>query len=262
MKYFFTTVWAIICVVVLFYGHSYWSQRTAVKAETDQQINYSVTPETAKTNEPNVDEILAKAQNWPEPARQQFQQSVQQNKPFKILFVGSTALGTKDQGMLKDVVQQLTESYGKDHIEISVHTYDVTSKEFLGNNDQQEIAAEKAQLIVFEPFLLNDNGKVAIGDSLNNLTKVIEEEKAATPETTFVLQPSYPLFGAKFYPGQVAKLKQYADQNKLAYLDHWTAWPDSANAKLKDYLLPDQSGPSEKGIQVWSQYLINYLIHK
>ena len=75
----------------------------------------------------------------------------------------------------------LTDAYGNDHIAIAIHTYDRTSKEFLANNDQLEIAAEKAQLIVFEPFLLNDNGKVAIGDSLNNLTKVIEDVKADKP---------------------------------------------------------------------------------
>lgn len=59
---------------------------------------------------------------------------------------------------------------------------------------------------------------------------------------------------------QTAKLKQYATQNQIAYLDHWTAWPDTNNVQLKNDLLADQSAPNEKGNQIWSQYLIHYFI--
>jgi hypothetical protein len=263
MKVFITAVWAIVCLVILFYGHSYWNERTAVKAEIEKKIaSPKVVQEIKKENEPNYDEILAKAQNWPESARQQFQKSLEQKQLFKILFVGSTALGNKDSGMLKDVIQQLNDSFGSDHISITVHTYDVTSSDFIAKNDQLEIASEKAQLIVFEPFLLNDNNKGNVKDSLNNLTKVIGDVARTNPDTTFILQPSYPLYAAKYYPIQVAKLKQYAAQNQITYLDHWTSWPASTDKTLNDYLLPGGTGPNEKGIQVWSQYLINYLIHK
>lgn len=261
MKVILTTVWGIICVVILFYGHSYWSERTEVQTEMEKHAANSSIQGTAKSNKATYEDILAKAQNWPKTAQQQFEKSLKEDKPFKILFVGSAALGAKDQGMLKDVVQELNNTYG-DHVTISIHTYNGTSMEFVANKDQQEIAAEKAQLIVFEPFLLNDNGKVAIEDSLTNLTTVMEEVKTANPDAVFILQPSYPLFGAKHYPGQVDKLKQYAEQNNIAYLDHWTAWPDYHNKQFISYLSPDQSGPSEKGIQVWSQYLIRYLIHE
>jgi hypothetical protein len=261
MKYFFTLIWMIICVVVLFFGHHFWNERTAVTPAAAKQAIPSVVQAAAKSAAPTNDDLISKSQNWPKTAQEQFQQALKQNHPFKILFVGSAALGTKDQGMLKDVIQGLTAAYGS-HIEMSSHTYDVSSNQFLLNHDQVEMAAEKAQLIVLEPFLLNDNGKVAIDESLNNLTKVIGDVNASNPNTTFILQPSYPLFGAKFYPGQVARLKQYAAQHGLTYLDHWTAWPDTASADLKNYLLPDQSGPSDKGNQVWSQYLLHYLVHK
>jgi hypothetical protein len=262
MKVFFTAVWAVICLVILFYGHSYWNDRTAVKAEIEKKVSSPTSQASKQTNEQNYDELLAKAQNWPESARQQFQQKLKQKKSFKILFVGSAALGNKDQGMLKDVIQQLNDSFGSDHLSIAVHTYDVTSSDFLVKNDQLEVEAEKAQLIVFEPFLLNDNNKGNVRDSLNNLTKVIGDVKAANPDTTFILQPSYPLYAAKYYPIQVAKLKQYAAQNQITYLDHWTSWPATTDKALNDYLLPGEAGPNDKGNQVWSQYLINFLIHK
>jgi hypothetical protein len=120
----------------------------------------------------------------------------------------------------------------------------------------------KAGLIIFEPFLLNDNGKVVIQDSLTNITKIMKDVKAKNPTTTFVLQPSYPLYGAKFYPLQMDGLKEYAKQNKIAYLDHWTSWPGTNNTELKNYLLPDMSAPNKKGNNVWEQFILDYLIHK
>ena len=62
MKYFFTAVWGIICVGVLFYGHSYWNERTAVKADTAKQIKYSAIQKQQRRMSPMYDEILAKAQ--------------------------------------------------------------------------------------------------------------------------------------------------------------------------------------------------------
>lgn len=256
MKYFVTIIWAIICIEVLLFGHHYWNTRTTVKAD----IKTAAVP-SAPAKVPDDAGILAKTNNWPPAARGQFQQDLQQNKPFKILFVGSKALGSKDQGMLKDVVSQLTAAYGS-HIDISIDTYDTTTGQFLADKDQLQIEAEKAQLIVFEPFILNDNGNEEIGNSLTDLTTIIQDVKAADPETTFILQPSYPLYQAVHYPVQVAQLKQYAQQQQIPYLDHWTAWPDTNNPALTNDLLPDQSAANDNGNQIWSQYLINYFISK
>ncbi len=261
MKYLLTVVWTIVCAVVLFIGHSYWKERTTVKGIAEKQLTSSESEKPQNTAGPNFDDLLAKTKNWPEPARTQFEQALKQNQKFTILFVGSKALGSSEQGMLKDVVQEVSNTYGQEHIQISIHTYDETSKDFLANNRQQEMAAENAQMIIYEPFLLNNNGKsVPIGECLNNLTKVISDVQAANPNTTIILMPSFPLYNAKYYPNQEAKLKQYAEQNQLAYLDHWTAWPDTNNPELQNDLLPDLTAPNDKGNQIWSQYLIHYLI--
>ncbi|WP_222860480.1 hypothetical protein [Bacillus rubiinfantis] len=70
-----------------------------------------------------------------------------------------------------------------------------------------------------------------------------------------MLQPSYPIYGAKFYPSQVAELKKFAKKEGLVYIDHWSAWPDTKDPKLNEYLTEDQNAPSDKGIKVWSKYL-------
>jgi hypothetical protein len=126
-----------------------------------------------------------------------------------------------------------------------------------------EIAAENAQLVLFEPLLLNDNDAfVSIGKTLANITQIIEDVKKTNPDTTFILQPSYPLYNAKLYPLQVAALRDYAKKNNLTYLDHWQAWPDTSDLKLKDYLQDGNSGANEKGNKVWGQFIVDYLVNK
>jgi hypothetical protein len=109
---------------------------------------------------------------------------------------------------------------------------------------------------------LNDSGKVEISVTLENLSKVIEAMKAENPDSTFILQPSYPIYFPKYYSDQIAALKEYAEENPSTYLDHWTAWPATDNMEIKDYLNKGQNGPNEKGNQVWGEFLVEYFIKK
>ena len=252
MKYFFTAVWAIICIGVLVYGQNYWNEQTAaVKAVKPVPL------EEPAADAVDYDKYIRLAENWPEAAKAQFKQRLEEQKPYKILFVGSTALEGDWETL---VTKGLTSAYSKEHITSAVYTYDDTSRAFVNENWPQEIATEKADLILLEPFILNDNGVVGINDTLENLSKVIEEVKAVNPETTFILQPSYPLYQARVYPKQVEALRAYADENGLAYLDHWTAWPDPNSPEINNYL--QDNGPNEQGYQLWTDYIIDYLVNK
>ncbi|MGG5255140.1 SGNH/GDSL hydrolase family protein [Neobacillus sp. SM06] len=184
--------------------------------------------------------------------------NVSAKKPFTILFVGSGA----DRGSAQIIAAKLEETFGGKLVKTAIQTSDLTSTEFVAQKKSLEIASEQAQLILFEPFLLNDNGNVETKTALANVSKIIEDVKAVNPDVTFILQPSYPLYAAKYYPLQVDALKKYASDNGITYLDHWKAWPDYQKAELKNYLLADQSGPNEKGNAIWAKFLEDYLISK
>jgi hypothetical protein len=254
MKYLLTAVWTIFCIGVLAYSHISWNKQTSVQAVVSEP-----TPTLEQdSDEVNVDEhYLELAANWPESAKELLKLSLKNSTPFTILFVGSSALQWE-----KEVTQSLLDNFGTDHITTEVHTYDLTSKEFIEENKQLELSARKAQLIVIEPFLLNDNGEYTIDESLANLTKIIEDIKVESPDTTIILQPSYPIYLPKYYATQVQALKDYAVANNLTYLDHWTAWPATDSSEIKNYLNEGQNGPNEQGTQVWAQYLVEYFVHK
>jgi hypothetical protein len=256
MKYFFTAFWAIVCIFVLIYGHSYWSDRTEVKVDAAPTTEEGTQIETYKDEA----KYLKMAKNWPESTKIEFQKALREKKPFKILFVGSTALGTSEKGWAKNSAAKIINAYGSDKVEVSILTYDATTKDFTDGQKQKEIIAEKANLIVLEPLLLNDNGAlIPIQDSLANLSILKKDVEKEDPKTTFILQPSYPIYGAKTYPIQVAQLKKYASENSIAYLDHWSAWPE---VDLKNNVLSDQNGPTEKGNEIWEKFVEDYLIHK
>ena len=250
MKYFFTVIWGLICVSVLVYGHIHWNQQTTAVKAVKPVI-------TAPSNEIEVDKYLELAANWPESAKVQLKQSLKTEQPFKILFVGSSAMEWE-----KTVTETLTANFGNDRIRTAHYTYDQTTKDLIAENKQLELAAEKAQLMVIEPLLLNDNGPVKIDATLANVTKIIEAVKAESPETTIILQPSFPIYQPKYYADQVEALKEFAQENKLTYLDHWTAWPETNNSEIKDYLTAGQKAPNEKGYQVWAQFLTDYFVNK
>jgi lysophospholipase L1-like esterase len=248
MKYFFTVIWGLVCLGVLAYGHFHWNQQVAVKA-----VEPVITQEMT---EPDYSIYLEMAGNWPETAKTQLNQALEAEQPFKILFVGSSFMEWE-----KSVTQSLSESFGSDKIHTALHTYGQTSADILAENKQLELASEKAQLVVMEPFLLNDNGKLKVEETLANVTKMMEDIKAGNPDTTFILQPSNPIYLPKYYSEQIEALKNYAVENNVTYLDHWTAWPATDHPELKNYLNEDQS-PNELGYQAWAQYLIAYFVKK
>ncbi len=254
MKYFLTAIWALVCVGVLAYSHIHWNQQTAVQA-VDSELEPVVEKIIANDHNSNSDTYMKLAANWPQSAKEQFKLALKEGKPFKILFVGSPSAEWENA-----VTQKLIENYGSARIMTAKHLYDGTSEDFLAENKQVELVAEKAQMVIIEPFLLNDNSIITIDGTLANLTLIIDAVKAENPDTTFILQPSNPIYLPKYYSTQVDALKGYAEENKITYLDHWTAWPATDDPKIKDYLV--ENDPNEKGNQAWAQFLIEHFVNK
>jgi hypothetical protein len=252
-----TFLLGILLILLIFFGQTHWNQqKRAFSSDTPS----SAKKEAVKQNT-SAKALLKYTKNWPAESVNRFKQSLKTGTPFKILFVGSPAIGSETDGTFPLVKQKLMETYGE-HVEVQLKTYDMTSTQFIYDQKQDEIIAENADLIVFEPFILENNGEVLIDKTLTDLAVVIDTVKVAKTETTFILQPSYPLYNAKIYPRQVEELKKYAETHQIPYLDHWTAWPDPTTEEMKNYLTEDQSAPNEKGAQVWSEYLIQFFISK
>ncbi|WP_251552255.1 SGNH/GDSL hydrolase family protein [Neobacillus muris] len=257
-----TVLLGIIFIFVVIAGQAHWKNKAAdASAGKAPSPVEAVSKSQAKAEaDTTLPDLLRYTANWPDDSVATFKQALEEKRPYKILFLGSEAMGTETTGAYSLVKQKLLDTFGENTVQVSLKTFKTTSAQFLSSQKQTEVADEKADMIIFEPFILNNNGNVTINNTKKDLEKIIDDIKAENPKTVFILQPSYPLYQAKIYPTQVADLKKYAEENNLPYLDHWTAWPDSNSDEMKPYLLPNQSAPSDKGNQVWSDYLIHYLI--
>jgi hypothetical protein len=259
MQKVLTLLLCIAFIAVLYVGQSHWNEKiTGASAQNKSAVKVEQGETVAE--EPIDDKLQEFTGNWPKQASARFKEKLTAGVTFKILFVGSPAIGSEKDGVYPLVKQQLLETYGKEHIEVGLKTYNATSSFVMKEKKPAEIAAEQADLIVLEPFILKNNGLISIDDTFKDLKKLIADVQEANPETTFIIQPSYPVYKASIYPKQTDQLKDFAEENGFTYLDHWTSWPDYTTDEIKSYLTPE--GPSDKGAQVWSDYLSDYFIKK
>jgi hypothetical protein len=265
MKNLFLLLLAILTVVFLILGYMYWQDRTDISTKKidDSPINVKQSVQEEKKMDTETDTASTfekRTRYWPEIARNQFLQAVESSVTYKIAIVGSPALGTDSNGWSVQLQNEISDAYG-DHIDVKLFESDTTSIEFINSPMAEDVTNYQPDLVLFEPFTLNDNTVgVAPEDTAYSVNAFLTDLQAANEGVTLILQPGHPLYEAVYYPQQVDKLKAFAEENGLTYLDHWTEWPESDNEALQEYLTESQDVPSEKGHKLWADYLMDYFI--
>ncbi|MBY0158849.1 SGNH/GDSL hydrolase family protein [Cytobacillus oceanisediminis] len=266
MKKFYILLLAISCGVVLYWGNSHWKERTVLSTDATSQ-------ETKKTAEPaevaeeidkriDIEEFQKISVNWPAEAKRRFEQTLLEGIPYKILLAGSTALGSNEDGWASSAKKKLEETFGEGSIEVDIQVFDGTSMEFSDQDKVSDMIDAEADLIVLEPFTLQDNSFVRIEDSHAHITNWISAVKEKNPDTVFILQPPNPIYDANYYLVQIEELEKFAETNDIPYLNHWSAWPSTDSEEIIPYLNKENEAPSEKGHELWSKYVTDFFISK
>jgi lysophospholipase L1-like esterase len=258
MKRFLVTLLAIGCIVILVIGNKHWKEKTFVAAEKTQPAV------SVEAEEPKVDDdaFMKLTANWPAAASEHYQQSLEEeDQPFTILLAGSNALGKGETAWSNILKEELEEAYGET-VQVIVKSYDLTSKQFIDEDKVSELLAEQPDLTLLEPFTLMDNNQVTISISHQNIAEIASRLTEQNPEHVLMLQPPNPLYNPNYYHVQVEGLQEYAEKQEIPYLNHWTAWPDTNDNEIKEYITPVDGNtvPSEKGHQVWAEFLTDYFI--
>lgn len=256
MKVFLSGFVAVVCVIVLVLGNNYYKDRISNAASVEEEVPNKSSEKLVEKDEMDSQNYESMTKNWPAESVNLFKQKSAEHEPFKILLAGS-AVNEWTENVKKEV-----EDVYKGTVEVSVMAFDMNSLDFINQNHQADLIKSEADMIIFEPLTLKDNSKVANKDSLDAISIIISDVQNAKEDTTFVLQPPYPVYQGINYPVQVEELKEYAEKNEITYLDHWTAWPDYKTTEMKDYLTEDLKGPNEKGFHIWSTYVNEFLISK
>ncbi len=259
MKALFTSLLAVLCMTILILGNLHWNDKTISAVDNTGTTPKEETKEPAseKLTDLSKEQLLSLAANWPEESKGLLSIAYDERRPFKIVAAGSEVISFQWADIIEEKVQG---SFGN-MVAFTAKGYSKTSAEFVEENLAAEISSEKPNMVILEPFTLNDNGKVVIEESLENVTSIIEEVKQDNPSAVFVLQPPYPLYNANFYPVQVDALKKYAEDKGFVYLDHWAAWPDYRTEDIKEYLVEDLSEPNGEGYELWAGFIGDYLVN-
>ncbi|MEH7236453.1 SGNH/GDSL hydrolase family protein [Bacillus sp. JJ1562] len=263
MKKLLLIIITIAAIGSVIAGKIHWDQKIAtstkveVKSEKIEKEKPKSEPKVAEDDTRNLDEIMGYTKNLPADVITKVETSVNSEKSLTFVIMGSASTPIDPDGWPMRLKGALEQSYGKDVMNVIIEEIpDKTSLSVIQDNLYEDVIELKPDVLLLEPFILIDNGLVAMSDRLANLQTIINDFKAANSDISLFIQPANPLLKAKFYPREVEELKRFAESNHYTYLDHWTAWPDHQTDEIAEYL--EDSLPNEEGHELWANYLIEY----
>ncbi|MTH55032.1 hypothetical protein GKZ89_16635 [Bacillus mangrovi] len=253
----------IISIASIAAGKIYWDQKIE-KQTASEELLASSSAETDIQQPENLENGSAPlTKNLPKAVKEAIVNAEKNQKSLNFVIFGSDTSGNNKNSWMSRFENNIKESYPAGLIQVkTILIKDKTSKEVLNESLYENVVKASPDLVLVEPFLLEDNGKIGIENSLSNLTSILGNISNDGSKPIIMIQPSYPLYNAVFYPKEVGKLKEYAKKEGYAYVDHWSSWPKGNDPALKDYIEEDGSGPSSKGHEVWAEHLSEYFISK
>lgn len=270
MKKLFILVVAILALASIVAGKVHWDNK--IEATTKNVVkteNTNIKSEEAsnleeseeKSNEQSMvkEEVLEYTKNLPDEIVAKIENAIATGEPVHLAIMGSVSTAAGPNGWPTLLKQELLNTYGEAIFKVSIKEIaDTKSTEIVANRLYQDVIDSKPDILLFEPFILEDNGYVELQDRFANFTTIINDFKEQLPDITILVQPANPLHNATFYPKEIAEFKTFVENSGYIYLNHWEAWPDPNSPEMANYLL---SGlPNDLGHQVWAEYLIDYFI--
>lgn len=255
----------VLCAAIIIIGNVYWTH----KYKSDEGKVSAAAGDMQKSNESNKNAIiketekLAYTKNLPNDVANKIQKAYVEKKTLKFVIYGSSAIEEKEGSWSKMFKDALIDTYGEDLFDIEIisegerHSLNVSDdKSYL------KVADLKPDLVLFEPFVLKNNGFVLTKDGESVAQTIIAAIEKENKDAIVMVQPSYPIYGTNYYPQHMKSMKKSIESKGHLYFDHWKNWPELSDPELKGYVEKDNSGPNAKGNEVWASYLIDQFISK
>ncbi len=254
MKIWVNVLALLVLIASLVAGKMYWnhqaSEQSAVRPNKIEGSSYTEGEEASWKEY---------AQNLPKSVIAKIEQAEKTKKPMKLVIVGSAPKEKVQKTWGTLLKENLKSTYGEDLMDTQIYEYrDMTTLQFINNGTYKQILDEKPDVLLFEPFLLNDNGVVGIDNTLENITVIISHLKDQNSELVTILQPSAPVYKAENYPNDVKALEEFSKENGYEYLNHWNVWPDYRSKDILAFLGGIPGQPNSDGEKLWAKCLETY----
>ncbi|SIT73717.1 hypothetical protein [Edaphobacillus lindanitolerans] len=262
---------AIICALIL--GFSYYAWTSRVEQGAAQQVIKSGSGEASSNDdvqdeqEGEQEDVSARSDlsagqleeltaNLPKSAAAMLADRLDNGEQAQLLVIGSSSFDAPASQFTSEVQQ----AYGG-FIEPDVYTFDGTSEQFIESELDAVDWKKGYDLVVYEPFTLNNNGQVIIEEEHQDILTVKNRAEEEVDDAAFFITPPQAIHNPNYYLTQINALQKFADDQKIAYIDHWEEWPDAGKDEILEYVDADYK-LTEKGIDTWSGALINYFTGK
>lgn len=233
-------------------------QTELIKKESpdDQEIS----EETNKNDTLNIDKLTGLTGNLDIATQEMILSRFEQKETVQFLIVGSEAMNDGSPGYAERLQKNMKSAYG-DFFEVDVSSFDGSVTEFLDQIENGTIDWQNGyDIVLFEPFTVNNNGVVIVEDAFENVLSIQDFIQSKVSDAQLVIHPSYPIYNSVYYPVEVNALKEYSLANGLAYIDHWTEWPNINDEQLLSYFNEDRMTLNSEGANLWANTLSTYFI--
>ncbi|MHA7744942.1 SGNH/GDSL hydrolase family protein [Priestia aryabhattai] len=252
MKVWINIIAVITLVATIVAGKMYWNQRIEAEGVARPTQISSLSASASSNN------WKSNTKNLPASLVEKLEKAEQTGKPVKLVIVGSQDTSTASNAWPAQLEKKLNDTYGS-AVEVEVQEYkDKNSLEFVREKLYEKVIEAKPDVLLFEPFLANDNGTVGITNTLDNINLIMTHINENVDDLVTIIQPSHPIYHAVNYPKEADQLKAFAEKHDFEYVNHWSQWPNSNSESLLSYLTESKTAPSEKGNNAWAKALELY----
>lgn len=255
----------VICGVVLLFSYMNWKDKLSNMgngtlpaglseiASADAALSEADEVESTTSEEPSLtlEAIMQLTANMPESVAELVRSRFETGDSVRLLIAGSQAIAQGGEGGAAGLTAGFLDEMYAGFIETDIIALPGTSKDFLDTMEETVDWANGYDLLLLEPFTLNNNGKVIIEDEHRHITAVLEQLLAYIDDAELIVMPSQPIYRPNFYGTQIRALEKFAESRAIPYIDHWEEWPDTDSENIYDYLEED-SAPNDMGATAWA----------
>src|SRR5699024_9986798 len=122
----------------------------------------------------NTDKIAELTKHLPQALSEKVTNAIEEDKNLSFIAMGSNATASGEGTWTDLLQQQLDNAYGKDVFKLTVKSFgDDLSIDVVQQQKYEKAANLGPDILLLEPFVLNDNGLVAVDDTLASVSTII-----------------------------------------------------------------------------------------
>ena len=247
MKYIGTMALFVVCIVVLVAGQIHWSDKI-------EQV--STTRAIAMEKKMDTNEKLPFRDVTDTQLKETMEWAAWDHSSARILIAGFDSLGTEDSGLAEHLNKALEDSFG-DAVTVNLLQYAGNSIDFSAENKVGDYVDFKPDVLIYNPLLHNSNGVEDATMTTNDMIDtVLGALQAENKHLYTILTPPYPIYGSSYDPHEIDDLKEYAKKQNLAYVNHWSEWPEHQKEEIKNYLNDAQNPLNKESTEIWADEIL------